>query len=75
MKIDKIVYEYSVLVTHTVTMSVEEGYDMPKTIKELVETIDSIKLSPKLNHDRRSGDDYDESISFIDYEVIEGDTA
>ena len=73
MKIERIVYEYSVTKTYTVKMSASEGYDMPETVKSLVETINSIKDSPKDCHDMRISDNYDEEVEFKDYWVIEGE--
>ena len=72
MKIDKITFEYSVTKTYSVEMSEANGYDMPETAKDLVQTINAIKDCPENCVDENIDHTIDSETKFIDYDVVEG---
>lgn len=47
MKLDKIVFTVTTTVTRTLTMSSDNGYVMPVTPNELIETVNQFKNSPE----------------------------
>ena len=71
MDIEKITFYVTKTTTYKIVMSKEEGYDMPKTPKELIDTVNTIKNDPARELAWSTENFTDDSMIVDDYDILE----
>ena len=72
MKIEELVFDVTVTKTYQITVSAEQGFDMPKTPKALVEMLNIINDSPYGYLDMANQPAIDTVIEVTYYEIKDG---
>jgi len=71
MNIKEIVFDVTVTETYQVIVSSEEGYDMPKSPKELVEMVNALNCNPYTQLDISTQSAIDKDVEVTFYEIKE----
>ena len=71
MNIEKITFYVTKTTTYKIVMSKEEGYDMPETPKELIDTVNTIKNDPARELAWSTENFTDDSMIIVDYDIVE----
>ena len=71
MNIKEIIFDVSVTKTYQIIMSAEQGYDMPKTAKELIDTVNTIHCQPYDHLEVHSALPIDKTVEITYYDIKE----
>ena len=71
MNIKELIFDVTETKTYQITVSAEEGFDMPDTPKELVEMVNNINASPYSNLSMEAQEANDIVIEVTYYEIKE----
>ena len=71
MNIKELIFDVTVTTTYQITVSTEEGYDMPTNPKDLVHMINDINCSPRNCLGIDDADPIDTEIEVNNYEIKE----
>ena len=74
MNIKEIVFYATKTTTFKIVISKDEGYDMPKTAKELVEMVNTMHSNPARSLPWNTDNTIDDSMVIDDYEIKENDS-
>lgn len=71
MKIKTITFEIKQVITSLVVMSSENGYAMPTTPKELIDTVNEIKNNP--SSVLSESESIESEVELLEYDIVEGE--
>ena len=73
MNIEKMIFQVTKTTTYEIVISKDDGYDMPETAKELIDTVNSITNSPARELAWSSDNLIDDKMVIDSYEIKEGE--